>query len=473
MIKSLIKRFVQAFFLLGVISVIGFGLSKLVPGDEILDYLSIDDPRYTSAANALEQRTAYRQVAAKRGLDKPLFYFSVSPGYYPDSLFSIVPISDRSSVTHWIKQSKQSEAAMKMYRDFMEGLAYSCPKSDTSTIAVAFCEGIGDMIDQQDIFSVHHSFLRLQQKINADSLVGRQYTEWMSVYKDDIEVLIKPSKGLSAAAWLPSFGWHGTNNQYHQWITGMVSLQPLTSLIDGRDAWAKIFEALKWTLLLNGWAFILAIVLGMAIGLWAGTHDGSQLERLINIFLFALFALPSFWMATLFIYFLSSGEWLSVFPTGGLGSYHSAGNIFERWGIISSHLILPVLCLALGSLAYVSRQMKQSVMQQLIQPYVFSLRTQGVSEKTILRKHVFKNALFPMITLIGGSLPALLSGSLIIEVIFSIPGMGRLLYSSLMARDWPVVFPILMMVATITVFAYILTDLVYKWADPRVKTLGS
>jgi peptide/nickel transport system permease protein len=78
-----------------------------------------------------------------------------------------------------------------------------------------------------------------------------------------------------------------------------------------------------------------------------------------------------------------------------------------------------------------------------------------------------------MITLIGGSLPALLSGSLIIEVIFSIPGMGRLLYSSLMARDWPVVFPILMMVATITVFAYILTDLVYKWADPRVKTLGS
>jgi peptide/nickel transport system permease protein len=96
-----------------------------------------------------------------------------------------------------------------------------------------------------------------------------------------------------------------------------------------------------------------------------------------------------------------------------------------------------------------------------------------VSEKTILRKHVFKNALFPMITLIGGALPALLSGSLIIEVIFSIPGMGRLLYSSLMARDWPVVFPILMMVATITVFAYILTDVVYKWADPRVKTIGS
>ena len=128
--------------------------------------------------------------------------------------------------------------------------------------------------------------------------------------------------------------------------------------------------------------------------------------------MFAFFALPSFWLATLFIYFLSSGEWLSIFPAGGLGPYHSAGNLFSKWGMLLTHLTLPVLCLALGSLAYVSRQMKQSVVNQLQQPYVLSLRTQGVSEKTILRKHVFRNALFPMITMIGGALPALLSGSL-------------------------------------------------------------
>lgn len=473
MIKSLLKRFVHAFFLLGVISVIGFGLSKCVPGDEVLDYLSIDDPKYSSSANALEQRNAYAKVATKRGLNKPLFYFSFSPGYYPDSLFYIVPKSDQQAVTRWIRQSKQKDASLKLYHDLMSGLAISCPSADTSEAAKLFCQGIGDIMFQKNLFSVHHSFLRLSNEFNADAQYTGQFAQWLTLYRSDIEALINPSNGLSASSWLPSFYWYGTNNQYHQWITGMVSFKPLTSLIDGRNAWTKIFEALKWTLLLNGWAFILAIVLGMGIGLWAGTHDGNSLEKLIHVFLFALFALPSFWMATLFIYFLSSGEWLSVFPTGGLGPYSSAGNIFERWGVLLTHLTLPVLCLALGSLAYVSRQMKQSVMHQLIQPYVFSLRTQGVSEKTILRKHVFKNALFPMITLIGGALPALLSGSLIIEVIFSIPGMGRLLYSSLMARDWPVVFPILMMVATITVFAYILTDLVYKWADPRVKTLGS
>ena len=143
----------------------------------------------------------------------------------------------------------------------------------------------------------------------------------------------------------------------------------------------------------------------------------------------------------------------------------------EKSVIIARHFTLPVLCLAMGSLAYVSRQMKQSVLNQFGQPYVMALRAQGIAEKNILRKHVIRNALFPMITMIGGALPALLSGSLIIEVIFSIPGMGRLLYTSLMARDWPVVFPVLMLGAVVTVIAYILTDVIYKWADPRVKSL--
>ncbi len=110
-------------------------------------------------------------------------------------------------------------------------------------------------------------------------------------------------------------------------------------------------------------------------------------------------------------------------------------------------------------------------MHEFTQPYVGMLRSQGVAEKTILRKHIIGNALFPVITMIGGAIPALLSGSLIIEVIFSIPGMGRLMYNSLMSRDWPVAFPILMFGAAITILSYLITDIVYKWMDPRVKVL--
>ena len=471
MIRSLLWRCIHAFILLGVISIIAFGLSKMVPGDEILDYLSIDDSRYSSSAGPLEQRITYAKVSHKRGLDLPFFYFSIQPGYYPDSLFNIMPVADRRTVVQWVKASKEKDASMQLYKDLISGLSYSCLRGDTSATGQIICTEIDKLLATHDLFSVHHNIIRLQNDINKNELIDAGYASIISTLNADIEKLIKSPGTLSASSWLPSFQWHGTHNQYHQWMSRLVTFKPLTSLIDGRNAWSKIIDALKWTLLLNGFAFLLAIVSGILIGIWSGTHDGFATERLINMLLFALFALPSFWLATLFIYFFSTGEWLTVFPSGGLGPYHSADTMIEKWGIITTHLILPVLCLALGSLAYVSRQMKQSVVHQLHQPYVLSLRAQGISEKSILKKHVIRNSLYPVITLIGGSIPGLLSGSLIIEVIFSIPGMGRLMYSSLLARDWPVVFPILMLSATITVFTYILTDLVYKWADPRVKTM--
>ncbi len=473
MINSLLRRFLNALVLLGLISILAFCLSKMVPGDEILDYLSIDESGYSSSVDPLEQRLAYARIANKRGLDLPPFYLSVSPGFFPDSLYQIFPVEDRKAVKKWIHSSKNKKDALRLYHDLRSGLSYTCPRADTLRLADQYCQNLSTILGNQDLFSIHRDIIKLHDSIKENETRDSSYYKIISILNNDIEALIRTPKKLSIVEWLPAIQWNGVHNQYHQWMSGFITFKPLTSLIDGRNAWSKILDALYWTLLLNGLAFILAIFLGIGIGIWSGTHDGYKIERLVNVILFALFAVPSFWLATLFISLLSSGEWLSIFPAGGLGPYHAASSVFEKWGILLTHLTLPVLCLSLGSLAYVSRQMKQSVMNQLGQPYVLSLLAQGISEKTIIRKHVIRNAIFPLITLIGGSLPALLSGSLIIEVIFSIPGMGRLMFTSLMARDWPVVFPILMFGATITVFSYILTDLVYKWADPRVKSLGT
>ena len=467
---SLVKRLVYALVLLSIISVITFGLSRMVPGDEILDYLSIDDSRYTSSAGPLEQRQAYARVAEKRGLNLPVFYFSVRPGYYPDTLYRIAYKADRNAVLQWARTTGDPKGSLQLYHDLREAMLYACPKSDTSSQAIAWCENIGKLQSAEDWFTVHHGILRLRESDGGDDA---QWDVIIGKLIADADQLTKNVAQISTRSYFPSFEWYGTHNQYHSWVKNLVSLHPVTSLIDGRNAWTKILEALKWTLWLNGLAFVLTIVMGVVIGMWSGVHEDRTTVKIVGIILFVLFALPSFWLATLLVYFLASGEFLSVFPAGGLGAYRQAENLLTSWGILASHLFLPVVCLALGSIAYVSRQMKQSVVHQLGQPYVTALRVQGVSEKTIVRKHVFRNALFPLITLIGGSLPGLLSGSLIIEVIFSIPGMGRLMYTSLMARDWPVVFPILMLAACVTVIAYQLTDIVYKWADPRVKTMES
>ncbi|RPH80259.1 MAG: hypothetical protein EHM77_05155, partial [Planctomycetaceae bacterium] len=237
MITSLLKRFVYALFLLGVISIIAFGLSKLVPGDEILDYLSIDDSRYSSSADPLQQRAAYARVAAKRGLDLPLFYVSVIPGYYPDSLYAIVPVDVRETIKKWVTASRDKAAAMQMHRDLLSGLAYACPRANTSEIADQCCQGFSTALNTHDLFSVHHSIIRLHT-LNAksghtDIVLG----DLLNKLHQDIEQLISEPKRLAATAWLPSIYWHGKQNQYHRWMAGFITLQPVTSLIDGRDAW--------------------------------------------------------------------------------------------------------------------------------------------------------------------------------------------------------------------------------------------
>ena len=463
MIKALLRKIIYVIVLLLVISLIAFWLSKQVPGDEVMDYISIDAGNYTTAIDPVQFRNIYQRVARHRGLDLPEFYFSVRPAFIPDSVQLIFPKDDRNIVRQWIEVSGNGSAAMHLYQQLKSGLIEHCGHQ------ISLCQFYNQSLSTPDIRNILANATALRNDLAPDTTRDKEARIDSVIHLS--EKLLRASRATSGNKFLPVFQWNGTDNQYHQWMKGLLLQKPLTSLVDGRNAWSKIYSALKWTLLLNGFALIISIIAGVFIGMWSSRHEGQHSERIVNWILFALFALPSFWLGTLFIYFFASGEWLSIFPSGGLGPYHTTQNMVKQWSIIGSHLFLPVMCLALGSLAYVSRQMKQSVLHEYTLPYVSMLRIQGVSEKTILRKHVTGNALFPIITMVGGAVPALLSGSLIIEVIFSIPGMGRLMFDSLMSRDWPVAFPILMLGAVITILSYTLTDILYKWADPRVKVL--
>ena len=460
-----------AVILLYIVSIIAFWLSKQVPGDEVMDYISIDDRGYNTSYSPAQYRRSYQRVAHQRGLDLPEFYFTVSPGFIHDSIHLILPYEDRDNVKQWAYQSKNGKVAFILYNKIHSGLFTHCDPPKSTAIDQQLCLFYNQSLALDDVNAIYSTALILQDSLSIANDLPGESNDRLNQVIQSCERLKNSSASIAEFQWIPNISWNGSQNQYHQWMTGLLHQKPLTSLIDGRNAWKKIYDALKWTILLNGFAFLLSILSGVAIGIWSGTHDGMPLEKVINWILFALFALPSFWLGTLFIYFFASGEWLSIFPAGGLGPYQSAGNFFERCGILLSHLFLPVTCLALGSLAYVSRQMKQSVRHEFSQPYIALQRTQGISEKTIVNKHIIRNAIFPVITMIGGAFPALLSGSLIIEVIFSIPGMGRLMYTSLLSRDWPVAFPILMLGAVITILSYMLTDIIYKWADPRVKVL--
>jgi len=257
--------------------------------------------------------------------------------------------------------------------------------------------------------------------------------------------------------------------QYWRWLKRIATGDFGRSFAsDRRPVIDKILEALPITLLLNALSLSLILAIGIPIGVFSATHQYSLADRITTVFVFLGFALPTFWFALLCMLFF--GVQLGWLPISGLHSldYDTlglGGRIFDRL----SHLVLPVGVSAITGLAGISRYMRSSMLEVVRQDYVTTARAKGLPESAVIYRHAFRNALLPVVTILGLSLPSLIGGSVIFETIFAIPGMGRLFYDSVLSRDYPVVMGILIIGAILTLVGNLLADLSYAIADPRLR----
>jgi len=257
--------------------------------------------------------------------------------------------------------------------------------------------------------------------------------------------------------------------QYGTWLANLSRLDFGRSFSpDNRPVRDKIAERIPITLSLNIIALILEFGLAIPIGILAAVHRDTLIDRGISVFVFVGFAVPTFWLALLCMYFF--GVKLSWLPISGI---HSLGSdrlpLMARSLDLARHLVLPVAIATFGSLAGLSRYMRSTMLEVLSQDYITTARAKGVRERAVIYKHALKNALLPVITLLGFSLPGLIGGSVIFETIFAIPGMGQLFYQAVMARDYPLVMGILVIGACLTLVGNLLADLCYAVADPRIR----
>jgi peptide/nickel transport system permease protein len=258
--------------------------------------------------------------------------------------------------------------------------------------------------------------------------------------------------------------------QYVLWVGRLCKLDFGTSFKDRRPVRDKILEALPITLQLNVISIFLIYLFSMPIGVYSATHQRTWGDAITTVFLFLLYSLPSFWVAMLLIYFLGSGHPFSWFPVYGLNSLDTDGlswgrQVMDRlW-----HLVLPVFCLTYGGLAEISQFARSGMIDVIRQDYIRTARAYGFSEKIVIFKYAMRNSLIPIITLVATLLPALIGGSVIVENIFSIPGMGRLSFDSVLSRDYPTVMGILTISALLTLVGLILSDILYALTDPRIK----
>ncbi len=260
--------------------------------------------------------------------------------------------------------------------------------------------------------------------------------------------------------------WHV---QYLKWLRNMLVLDFGTSFSpDSRPVIDKILERIPITIFINVVSLLLILSLAIPIGVKSAVKQGSLFDRATTVFVFVGFAMPSFWLALLLmILFGVKLEWL---PISGIRSlnYMELSQV-GRFLDFAKHLILPVFIATFTGLAGMSRYMRSNMLEVIRQDYITTARAKGLDERTVIFRHALRNALLPVITLLGLAIPGLIGGSVIIETIFAIPGMGQLFYQSVMGRDYPTVMGILVIGAVLTLLGNLIADISYSFADPRIR----
>jgi peptide/nickel transport system permease protein len=256
--------------------------------------------------------------------------------------------------------------------------------------------------------------------------------------------------------------------QYLYWLRGIVTFDFGHSVIDRRPVRTVVLEKLPATFELNFVAFAIAALLGVPIGLWSASRSGRLTERASAVGFFLLYSLPSFWVALILIEFFSVRfDLLPLF--GMISDQHESMATGARLADRLKHMVLPTLTLTYAQLAIFARFSKSAVTEVIRQDFITAARAKGVGRVAVMWSHAFRNALIPLITLLGLTIPYLLSGSVIVEKIFQWDGIGLLYYDAVLARDYPVVMALTVVTAVITLLASVFADVLYAFADPRVR----
>jgi peptide/nickel transport system permease protein len=452
-----------------VVALLTFGLNQCTPGDPVMDKMPESNIKATPLETWQEFHRNYQLAAHKLGRDLPLFYFNISSQAYPDTLYRIIPLSEQENAKNLIGQYGNWPAVQNYLQALRDAtkLTLSLQADIKNDLIIVCSQELQALTLIANETEIEQQLSSLQTLIGQDAILKEKLSERLSNLQTAHAQLARQAQKWKH--YLPAFHWYGWKNQFHNWLARVARGDLGKSLQTSQNVSDKITSAIKWTLQLNGIAILLAYLLAIPLGVYSAIHNGSRFDRWMSIGLFFLFALPGFWTATMFSKFLTTPEWIDLFPSMGVGEVGPNTNWWEVITIRAKHFFLPVFCLTYGSLAYLTRQVRANMLIVLQSDYIRTARSKGLPPQRVIWRHAFPNALFPLITLLAGLLPSAIAGSIIIEQIFNIPGIGKLSIDSIYNNDWPIVYGLLLLTAIATTIGILLADLLYAWVDPRVK----
>lgn len=452
MLQYFIRRILIAVPTIIIISVVAFLLGQTATDDPV----SLKSGAvYQGNSKDPEAEAAFiRSQANNFHLNKPTFYFTITNSSFPDTLYKIFPewrkdkmIEMATACGKWAPVEAYEKWLSARVRD-VEAL----PDSIMNRTAVNAL--IAEIKPKTSIAACDTLWEKLSDNINhppfREKIAGR------SAYL----AALMPEPGWG---W-PKFYWYGIDNQYHDWLIGRYSKE------DG-SPWKKILYPLRVTLFINVTAILLSLMVGVATGVFfAGRTKRS--DAISKRMLIVIYVVPLVLIGCLFRYlFATSGVAFYNSYTGGIGTsvYDPSVQSFGAWVVKNQgKLILPVITLFLHLFALIALQMRTGMVNVLQMDFIRTARAKGLPEDKVRWRHALPNALFPVITIAGHLLPFAVGGSVIVEVIFNIHGMGYALLDAFYAKDFSVLMSIVLIAAVLTIAGNLLSDLMYAWIDPRV-----
>ncbi|WP_081867470.1 ABC transporter permease [Hymenobacter sp. IS2118] len=280
--------------------------------------------------------------------------------------------------------------------------------------------------------------------------------------------LFYASRPHSSPTNTPRWHWNGTQNQYHRWLIRLMRGDLGTSFRTAQPVANRLYQALGFTLPLTGTAALLAVLAALALARRLAAKPWWQ--QPVRAVLVAVHALPLFVLALLLLLTFANPAVVAWFPAYGLDQLATTeADSWSRTQTYLLHLVLPVTALTLTTLPELTLQLDAALAQELRTDYATTARAKGLAEENVIRRHALRNALLPTITQVADLLPILVAGALVVEVVFALPGMGRLLADAAAGRDYPVLVGGVLLTGAARLLSLLLADFLYFWADPRIR----
>ncbi len=464
MFKYLLKRILFFLPTIWIISLLTFSLSVNSPGDPVELMLNVAGESGQNADKQAQQ-FEYDKMREKLHLNLPVFYCTVSSLVEPDTLYKVKKKLHRDNLSRLLDKYGDWQAVSDYY--------YTIQSLDYEFGALRVEDTLQDkLIELRQ--NVNELFFKYDDQIITNRIAKIVQGSLLIHHGEESAILLKKNYEhlrnceVTWASYIPSVNWYGTNNQYHIWLSNLLHGDLGVSYFQKLPVIEVIQNRIMPTVVYSVLSILIAFIISIPLGINSAVNLNSRKDKVTTITLFVLYSLPSFWVGTLLINYFTSPEYLDWFPSTGIKDFDDSASFFDKLGNYMHHMALPLFCYTYSSFAFISRQMRGSMIQTLNQDYIRTAWAKGLSDKQVYWKHALRNSLLPVITLLASVFPALIAGSVVIEHLFTLPGMGLLAYESVVTKDFPVIYVIMLFSAILTLIGYLVADILYAIVDPRI-----